>query len=116
MERRRMIDGRVADKLFEYIGIQTFHCKYGRVSINMQVENNTSYYLLPKNNVEEKNFFVFVNVFNSKVAFLYCNNDVNNGGFIENNYSVSNGEINANINIGQNKIYDIDFEVYRYSY
>lgn len=111
-----MIDGRIMNELFEYIGTQTFHCKYGKVAINMQIENNASYYLLPKNDVEEKNIFVFINVFNSKVAFLYCNNDMTNSGSVENNYSVSNGEINANINIGQNKIYDIDFEVYKYSY
>ena len=112
---RRMLFSGNNKTIFEYVNTISVHCKYGSVAFNLLVENNTCYILFPTNN-EEPNKFLFVNCHNDKFAFCYCNESTTNGFVAESNYSINDGIASFMPKLGNNTIYDIEFEIYKCVY
>ena len=113
MRRRMLMDTLGNSGLFTYVRDYTFSNTYGKINIEIDVDDNSVYLLIPKNKEIINTVFVVVSTRNGKCGFAYCNEDTQNGLASGNNYSISDGKVTVLINGTNNGIYDVTYEMYK---
>ena len=99
--------------LFIYVKDYTFSNAYGRINISIDVDDNSTYFLIPKNKEIVNTVFILANVRNGKCGFSYCNEDTENGLLYGNNYVISDGKFSFQVAATNNGIYDVGYEMYK---
>ena len=74
---------------FEYVGEITVTVQYSKALINFPAEDNTIYLALSK----DRSKAAFVNVHKGKYAFLAWKEQSTDGGFVERNYTLTDGKV-----------------------
>ena len=113
MRRRMLMDTLGNSGLFTYVKDYTFSNTYGRINISIDVDDNSTYFLIPKNKEIVNTVFVLANIRNGKCGFSYCNEDTGNGLLYGNNYGISDGKFSFQVNANNNGIFSVEYEMYK---
>ena len=100
-------------ELFIYVRNYTYTNTYGRITVEIDADDNSVYLLIPKNKDIVNTVFIIISVRNGKYGFSYCNEDTISGLTSSNNYSLSEGKTNFTINATNSVIYDVEYEMYK---